>query len=331
MKPFSLLVKPVGGACNLKCRYCFYIEHSSGQMSEETFSHLLKTYCALPFEGKAIALQGGEPLLSKPYVRQMLNHAPIDKSLQTNCTLLTEEIAQDLARYHWLVGASLDGPPHLNAARGDTYDAIVKGIRLMEAAGVDYNLLTVVSQANVAHPQEVYRFFRENFQTRFHQYIECTAPRLVIDGPSWGKFLIGIFDAWMKQDTHTISIRLFDSIISQLVRGRPTQCSFDKSCEQYLVVEHDGNVYPCDFFVEPHLCLGNVNTHSWEEMLNHPTYRAFADRKMAQLPPRCRTCAYFNFCRGDCPRNRYTLCEGWKMFFEHTLPTFRALARTVRI
>ncbi len=327
MKPFSLLVKPVGGACNLKCRYCFYIEHSQGQMSEKTFARMLESYCALPFQGKAIALQGGEPLLSQPFVRQLLNQAPLDKSLQTNCTLLTEAIVQDLAAHRWLVGASLDGPPHLNVARGESYDQIVRGIRLLEAAQVDYNLLTVVSQANVAHPQEVYRFLRDNFKTQFHQYIECTAPRLEITGAEWGRFLIGLFDEWVKADVHNVSIRLFDSIISQMVRGRPTQCSFDTSCAQYLVVEHDGNVYPCDFFVEPHLCLGNVNTHSWEEMLNHPTYRAFAARKMEQLPPRCRMCSYFDFCRGDCPRNRGTLCEGWKMFFGHALPTFAEIVR----
>ncbi len=330
MKPFSLLVKPVGGACNLRCDYCFYLGHAVGQMDEATCAQMIESYCALPFEGKAIALQGGEPLLSQQHVRHLLNQAPVDKSLQTNCTLMTEEIAADLAQHNWLVGASLDGPPALNRARGETYEQIVKGIRLLEAAGVDYNLLTVVSQANVAHPQEVYQFLRDHFQTNFHQYIECTGPRLEITGAAWGKFLIGLFDEWVKRDTHAISIRLFDSILSQLVRGRPTQCSFDRTCAQYLVVEHDGSVYPCDFFVEPHLCLGNVKTHSWAELLANPTYQAFASRKEHALLPACASCPHLAFCHGDCPRNRHTLCEGWQAFFAHALPTFRTLAQEIR-
>ncbi len=326
MKPFSLLVKPVGGACNLRCRYCFYSDHAGGRMDPDLFARLLASYAALPFAGKAVALQGGEPLLADPEILAILNRAPVAKSLQTNATLITDEIARDLAANRWLVGASLDGPPELNAARGDVFDATVRGIRRLEAAGVDYNLLTVVSRANVARPVEVYRFLRDNFATRFHQYIECTGPDLAIGGAEWGRFLIGLFDEWIKADAHAVSVRLFDSIVSQLVRGVPTQCSFDETCAQYLVVEHDGSVYPCDFFVTPELRLGNVATHAWEELLASPVYRAFAERKRRDLPSACSACAHFAFCRGDCPRNRRTLCEGWKAFFDHALPRFHRLA-----
>ena len=36
------------------------------------------------------------------------------------------------------------------------------------------------------------------------------------------------------------------------------------------VVEHNGDVFPCDFFVEEHLKLGNINTESLSDMLNSP-------------------------------------------------------------
>ncbi len=332
IQPFSLLVKPAGGGCNLDCSYCFYKkDHAAGFMSFDTAARMLDEYCALPFEEKAVALQGGEPLLAlHTGVFDLMCAHRVDKSLQTNATLVTDEIASRLARDGWLVGASIDGPKPMNNLRGDSFDAAVAGIRRLERAGVDYNLLTVVSKANVAHPREVYLYLRDNFATRFHQYIECTGPCDEITGEEWGRFLVGLFDEWIKRDAHTISIRLFDSIVSQMLLGFPTQCSFGESCRQYLVVEHDGSVYPCDFHVMPSLRLGNIRENSFEELLASPVYAKFAAAKTACLPQKCRLCAYWEFCHGDCPRNRQSLCVGWRRFFAHALPRLRELADDFR-
>ncbi len=328
MKPFSLLLKPVGGACNLDCHYCFYKkDHVGGLMSFDTAARIFSSYAALPFEGKAIALQGGEPLLALGSgIFELLDNYPVDKSLQTNATLVTEDCAAMLASGNWLVGASLDGPEPLNRLRGDSFAATVRGIRNLEAAGVDYNLLTVVTQANVDKPREVYRYLRDNFQTRFHQYIECSGPCDDIDAGQWGNFLIGLFDEWIKRDAHTVSIRLFDSIVSQLLLGVPTQCSYGPACDQYLVVEHDGSVYPCDFHVRPDLKIGNIDTHSFEELIASPIFQKFAAAKTTMCPAACISCAYRDFCHGDCPRHRARFCAGLKKFFAHALPRFRELA-----
>lgn len=327
MNPFSLLVKPVGAACNLSCSYCFYSDHAAGVMSEEVCARMIDTYAALPFSGKCVTLQGGEPLLAPDYVFDRLDAAALDRSLQTNGTLLTPERAERLRRGNWLVGLSLDGPPELNAARGDAaiHARIVAGARLLEDFGVDYNLLCVVSQRNVARAREIYRYFRENFATNFYQFIECTGPREAISGEEWGRFLCELFDTWSAADVRRVSVRLFDSIVSQMVRGCPTQCSFAPSCRQYLVVEQDGSVYPCDFHVRRDLVLGNVMTHTWEELLASPVYGEFAARK-GRLSDACRSCPYLRYCQGDCPRNRVagrsSLCAGWKAFFAYTLAKF---------
>lgn len=331
MRPFSLLFKPTGGGCNLDCGYCFYKkDHAAGMMSMETASRTLTEYAALPFEGKSVSLQGGEPLLAYDTgIFRLLDTFSFEKSLQTNATLLTDDIAAFLAEGGWLVGASLDGPEHLNRLRGDSFADTVRGIRRLEAANVDYNLVTVVSKANVAHPKDVYLYLRDNFSTRFHQYIECTGPCEDISGDEWGAFLVGLFDEWIKKDARTVSIRLFDSIVSQMVCGIPTQCSYGESCRHHLVVEHDGSVYPCDFHVRPDLKLGNINTDSFEEMLASPVYERFASAKLACLPDACGTCEFFDFCRGDCPRSRQRLCPGWKRFFAHALPRLEELAADV--
>lgn len=327
MQPFSLLVKPAGGACNLDCSYCFYKSHPAGLMSPDLARTMLDKYAALPFAAKSIALQGGEPLIAaNTGIFNLLDEYPFEKSVQTNATLMTDDLAACLAAGKWLVGASLDGPRELNRLRGDSFDAAVRGIRLLEKHAVDYNLLTVVSKANVAHPAEVYRFLRDNFSTRFHQYIECTGPCDQITGEEWGNFLIGLFDEWIKSDANTISVRLFDSVVSQTLFGRPTQCSFGRSCRQYLVIEHDGSVYPCDFHVRDDLKLGNIATDSFESLINSPTYRRFSEAKVANLPKKCQDCRHLEFCNGDCPRNRLSLCAGWIKFFDHALPSLRELA-----
>ena len=314
----------------MQCRYCFYSGHAPGVISADTLRRALDSYCALPFpkSAKAVALQGGEPLLAPGYVFDEMEAHAVSRSLQTNATLVTRDLAERFARGNWLVGVSVDGPPAIhNAGRGDTFDAVERGVRLLEEAGVDYNLLTVVTPLNAGHPEEIYRFLKRGFSTRFHQYIECTGPdpAWAVDADAWGEFLVRLFDEWMKEDAHTVSVRLFDSIVSQMVRGYPTQCSFAATCRQYLVVEHDGSVYPCDFHVRPELRLGNLLSNTWEEMLSSPIYERFASAKTASLPSKCLECEYFAFCCGDCPRNRRALCRGWRRFFAHAIPQLGAL------
>ena len=296
-------------------------------MPEDTLRMALDAYAELPFDGKLVSFQGGEPLMpAGATLLKIADEYPFAKSLQTNATLITEEIAAQLACGGWLAGASLDGPPNMNRLRGDSFDDAVRGIRLLERHGVEYNIMTVVSKANVSCPREIYRYFRDNFKTRFHQYIECTGPRDAISGEEWGRFLTGLFDEWILHDAHEISVRLFDSIVSQIIRGTPTQCSFGRSCRQHLVIEHDGSVYPCDFHVSYETCLGNIRTHSLAEIAESPKYRAFAEAKVKNLPQKCEECPYMAFCNGDCPRSNRTLCEGWKMFFDHSLKRFQELA-----
>ena len=339
MKAFSILFKPAGDRCNLSCRYCFYLGHGGGAASRDVVDALLASYMALPFAEKSVALQGGEPLLSPEYVFDMMEAQPLlDKSVQTNATLITDAFAERFAKNGWLVGASLDGPRESNAKRTakdgtESFDNAVRGIRRLEKAGAEYNILSVVSHANAAKPAETYRFLRDGFSTRFHQYIECTGPSSAeaLSAGEWSGFLCGLFDEWIKADAHEISIGLFDSIVSQLVRGFPTRCASAGHCRHYFVVDWDGSIYPCDFHVRPDLRLGNVLTDSWEKIAESPLYRRFAEAKVAGLPAKCLKCRYFAFCAGDCPRSRNSdgassLCEGWKKFFDHAMPAFERLA-----
>jgi len=181
----------------------------------------------------------------------------------------------------------------------------------------------------------------------FHQYIECVefdeqgglAP-FAIGGQEWGDFLCGIYDEWMAcDDTRRVSIRLFDSLLTMMVDHIPNVCAMGKDCRQYLVVEHNGDIYPCDFYVRPDLKLGNIMVDSWESLLASPAYAGFGARK-SQWNEKCKSCRYLDFCAGCCPKNRpghgkdptqlSMLCDGWMQFYDHAMPGLRRLADEVR-
>lgn len=318
MREFSLLVKPAGSACNLKCPYCFYRGHGDvAPMSDAVIERVINSYRVLPIATHAIAFQGGEPLImGEDFYRRVADIGEgVDFSVQTNATLVTPSMAKFFAERDWLIGVS----PHWRMAEngGAPSDgAGLAGYRMLVDAGAPVNVLQLITKHNVHEPEALYHFIRDELKCNWQQYIECTAPApFAITGEEWGEFLCRLFDEWKKcGDERRVSVRLFDSVVSQLVRGVPTMCNFTNDCRNYLVVEMNGDVYPCDFHVLPELKLGNVMTHSWEEMLDSPIYTQFGARK--RLFP-------------DCPRNRGTLDVGWQRFFAHAVPYLKKLASTL--
>jgi uncharacterized protein len=265
--------------------------------------------------------------------------------------LLDDDFAHHLGEYRFLVGVSLDGPSEIHdsyrrteGGKGSHAD-VWRGIAALKRHHVEFNILTLVSQANVRSPALVYRHLRDS-GFLFHQYIECvefdrTGQRrpFSISGEEWGAFLCGLYDAWRTEDVRTVSIRLFDSILALLVENTANVCHMGQDCRQYFVVEYNGDVYPCDFYVEPEWRLGNVMSDSWESLLDSPRYAEFGRRK-ALRNEACGTCEYVQLCAGDCQKNRpgnardsrqvSELCKGWKMFYRHSLAGFQELAAQIR-
>ncbi len=367
MKSFSLLIKPASADCNLRCSYCFYLakaglypDVTTHRMSDEVLRQLVRSYMATPQPAYSFGWQGGEPtLMGVDFFRKVTAYQKefgfpgcnVSNALQTNGTLIDDQLAAHLAEYNFLVGVSLDGPANMHDCYrryidgSGTHSAVFKGIETLRRNKVDFNILTLVSKANVQHPREVYRYLKD-LGFLHHQYIECVefdkSGKLLpyaIDGEQWGDFLCGIFDEWMDGDTRTVSVRLFDSIVYKLVTGSSNVCSMGHDCRQYFMVEYNGDVYPCDFFAEPGLKLGNILQTGWKEMGDSETYRIFGERKR-QLGEECLSCKYLDLCMGDCPKNRQgrgsrmqqvsQLCNGWKKFYAHALPELRRLAEEIR-
>lgn len=360
---FSLLVKPAAADCNLHCTYCFYLDRSSlypdtrvHRMTHKVLERMISSYMATAQPVFSFGWQGGEPLLmGAEFFRGVTSlqqkygrpGSVVSNGLQTNATLVNDEIASHLAEYNFLVGVSIDGPApihdqyRLSAGGRGSHADVLRGIEALKRHKVEFNALVLVSSANVRRAQEVYDYLC-GMGINFHQYIPCVEfdarGRLfpyTISGAEWGDFLCGIFAAWIQKDTRRVSVRQFDAIVGQMVDGRYSMCTQGGHCSQYFVVEHNGDLYPCDFFVETRKKLGNIMKNSWTELRNSSLYRSFGKMK-AEWNSLCSACLYLEFCSGDCLKHRLydgrapqrlsRLCEGWKKFYRHTLPFFKKTA-----
>ena len=366
IKPFSLLIKPVSASCNLRCEYCFYIDHldyikegDKPVMSDATLEKMISGYMGMALEEYNFNWQGGEPTIPglkffERVVELQKQYAPsnakVSNSLQTNATLIDQPMAEFFVKNNFLLGVSLDGPKanhnkfRLTERGNPTHSKVMQGINHLRRAKTEFNILCLVNSDNVKTPKELYRYYREKGFS-FLQFIPCVEydekgdlTHYSIDGRQWGEFLCEIFDIWYRKDSRRVSIRHFDSVLNYLVMNRYTQCIMDKDCRQYFVVEYDGGIYPCDFFVKKELELGNIYTSSWEEALISPLYEDFGKRK-GQWNSRCNSCKWLQLCHGDCrkmrgpdnnPSTLSTLCEGWQMFYNHTMERFEKLAQSIK-
>jgi uncharacterized protein len=209
---------------------------------------------------------------------------------------------------------------------------------------VEFNILTLINDRTVKQPREIYGYLKGRGFLH-QQYVPCVefdgAGQLrpwSITGEQWGAFLCAIFDRWMGEDVGRISVRLFDSMVEYLATGRRNACAMGTDCRQYFVVEHDGSIYPCDFFVRDDLRLGNCKVGKWRDLLASPVYRRFGLEK-ANWCDECHRCPWLALCHGDCPkfrpptgggRAKSVLCAGWQAFYAHALPGLQGLADGIK-
>ncbi len=369
IKPFSLLIKPSSAACNIRCEYCFYIDHlnhikegDKPAMTYKTLEKMISGYMKLPLKELSFGWQGGEPTIMgldffKKAVDFQKQYAPtgatISNSLQTNAILIDKPMAEFFAENNFLLGVSLDGPNkvhnryRLTIDGKPTHSKVMDGINNLRNAKAEFNILCLVNSENVDKPRELYKYYKEKGFS-FLQFIPCVEydengnlTHYSITGKQWGKFLCDIFDIWFRKDTKKVSIRHFDSVLNYMILGHYTECTMDKDCRQYFVVEYDGGIYPCDFFVKKELLLGNVNSANdqiWESVLTNSHYEIFGGKKR-KWNKKCSTCKWLKLCHGDCQKMRgpnanpdtlSTLCEGWEIFYEHTMERFENLAQSIK-
>lgn len=359
----SVLIKPAGPDCNLRCNYCFYRQKAGmfggkqHRMTDQTLETLIRDCMRMGVT--TFSWQGGEPTtMGLPFFERVVElemkygapGAMVANALQTNGVLLDKDWARFLAEYRFLIGLSLDGPKRFHdhyrkdAGGRGTFDRVMRAAKVMTDHGVEFNILVLVNDVNVKEPDAVYDFMREN-DFPFLQFVPCVEPGgkgvpapFCITPHDYGEFLVRIFDRWVE-DFPNVSIRDFDDLLAREL-GRPTgTCTVSPRCGSYAVVEHNGDVFACDFFVVSKWKLGNILESSLEEIVTSGKLEEFA-RAKGELGPVCQACEFLQHCWGGCQKHRVVLggdvtepsyfCEAYQRLYSHVAPQMPGLAQKLR-
>lgn len=360
-RPIYVAAKPAGARCNLRCRYCYYLDkaglYAQGApltMDHATLELFIRQYIeAQTMDDVLFTWHGGEPLL-RPlefYERAMELQAKyargkhIDNCLQTNGTLLDDEWCRFLHRNGWLVGISIDGTAEMHdryrrsAAGEATHTRVMRAIGLLEKHRVEWNAMAVVSDFNAARPLEFYRFFKQ-IGCRFVQFTPLVevGDTHSVSAEAWGEFLCALFDEWVRADVGRVFVQLFDATLANWCGVAPGICSMAATCGQAAAMEHNGDLYCCDHFVQPRHRLGNIHERTIAEMMYGSRQARFGQGKLLGLPRQCRECRWLFACHGECPKNRLAvtadgepglnvLCGGYRRFFAHTADAMAFMRR----
>ena len=361
----NVLIKPSSGLCNLRCRYCFY--HSPelnpntdarGFMKKETAENLIKRAYEYATEQVVFAFQGGEPTLCgldfyRSFVEMAKKHnankIQTSFSIQTNGIAIDREWAQFLVENKFLTGLSIDGPNRvhnenrIDATENSTLKKVMETKKLFDEFGVEYNALCVVTSETAKYPTQVYEFFKKQ-NIQYIQYIPCLDPlgedpgqhKFSLKSDDYENFLKTTFDLWYKDIVagKITVIRTFDNYIAMLLRYAPESCGMSGRCACQFVVEADGTVYPCDFYVSEENVIGNVATDTFESIINSEAVRIFLD-KGDVINDKCKECRWYFICRDGCRRyrdpntNLNIYCDTFQNFFEYAYTRMVEIAKMV--
>jgi uncharacterized protein len=375
-RAFHIMAKPTGAACNLNCDYCFFLKKeklypgSNFRMPDDVHEAYIRQLLeAHTVPEVTIAWQGGEPtLMGLDFFRRSVElqkkyqkpGTRIENTFQTNGILLDDEWCRFFNENSFLIGLSLDGPKELHDAyrkdkggRG-TFDRVVRAARSLQKHKVEFNILCTVNSKNADHPLDVYRFFRDDLDAHYIQFIPIverdnesgfqegnTVTDRSVRPDRWGRFLMEIFDEWVKRDVGRTFVLNIDGALAGWLDMAGTICIFGPTCGLGMALEHNGDLYSCDHFVEPDYHLGNILRTPMIELAASEQQRRFGEDKKDTLPRYCRECEVLFVCNGECPKNRFVetpdgepglnyLCEGYKAFFKHVDRPMKIMAGLIR-
>ncbi len=354
--PFSLMVKPAGNACNMRCTYCYYITNQTSSahfMSEETLEKMIQNYFeSSPGPVFSFVWHGGEPTLCgisffEKAVELQKKYLPEKcecwNNLQTNGLGLNEEWCSFLKKNHFDVGISIDGTKMIHdhyrsdTSGNPTYETIRKNISLLLRHGIRPDLLCTLNEESTKRPSSVYSSLK-NLKTGWVQFIPVVNhdDKGNVSGESvrpeaFGHFLREIFREWVLKDLGAHDVQMFAELLNIYNGGTPGVCWLSETCGRAPVVEYDGSIYSCDHFVTPAHRIGNVHENSFTECMESDLQNSFACSKKDELSSRCLKCPWLSFCNGGCLKDRFRrdhendLCEGYMMFYEYADPVFRRI------
>ncbi len=362
MPPITVMVKPVSGACNMRCRYCFYADEMTHRkasvypkMTGELLDTMVRRVIRSADSSVHFLFQGGEPtLIGLPFFEELIalerkyntRRLKITNAVQTNGYDLSDEMIAFFAKEQFLVGVSLDGTDETHDllrpdAKGLPTSSIVrKTIDRLRAAGVSVNVLCVVNGEVAKHPKEV---FSALAPYEYLQFIPCLdgldgeKRDYSLSSEAYLAFLKTAFDCYHQAylDGHPVSVRNFDNWVAMLMGMPPENCAMVGRCGPSLVIESDGSVYPCDFYALDKWKLGSIGEDSLRRMLTSGTEKAFLEESLP-VPEACRACRWYGLCRNGCKRERNPetglnrWCSVHSAFFEYAYDRMKKMAEQLK-
>lgn len=312
-------------------------------MSNETMVNLIARALNDPEEfDVTFAFQGGEPTMAglpffQDFIHEVNNrkgNRQVNYSIQTNGILLNDEWIDFLGQEKFLVGISLDGFQEnhdkfrIDHKHQGTHQSVMNILLKLQEKQIDYNILTVLTESLAQEPEKLYLFYKEH-QFNFVQLIPClpdlknTKQTESLTPSSFAWFYKIFYDLWAFDFSNGeyMSISLFDNVIPMYNAVAPNQCGMLGFCSPQFVIESDGSVYPCDFYVLDKYKLGNINTDNYRDLLKHRILNEFISepKRMSEL---CKSCRYQNLCHGNCKRMNVVLFDesmcGYQEFLSYT-------------
>lgn len=367
MNSLNLLIKPASSGCNLKCVYCFYYDIADnrviknyGIMNDTTLENMVrKAFEEVDYQVNFM-FQGGEPTLAGiDFFKRF--HNLVEKynvkkinttfALQTNGTLLNKKWTGLFKEHNYLIGVSVDGNRDThNAFRIDksgngTFAKVKESINLLKKEKIDFNILTVVNKLTAENGKLIYNFFKNNGY-RYFQFIPCLdelyskeKKEYTLTDVDYGNFLNDTFELWYEDimNGRFTSVRYFDNMVKIILGEQPEACDMVGHCNINAIVESDGSIYPCDFYVLDEYKIGNINDSSFTEILNSEKENQFLSSSLV-VNEKCKKCSYFKLCRGGCRRHKEIdengeyhnrFCKSYQMFFDKNLDKLIEVANYV--
>lgn len=369
-RPFVVMAKPVGSRCNMRCAYCYYLDkgkysahQKQGRMGQALLERLTREAIeASPGPVVSFVWHGGEPTLAglefyQRAVELQRKYLPEGwqawNNLQTNGLLLNKKWCRFLKENHFDVGISVDGSEAVHDAnRRDlggkpTYERVRQAVRLLQEAGIQPDLLCTVNAATLGDPEGVYQALAE-LGCGWVQFIPIVVrtpgggfSQESVTPEGYGEFLCRVFDLWVHNSLGKMDIQLFAEMARILAGGQASVCWMAPECGRALVAEEDGSIYACDHFVDPAHRLGNLSSDQLAGLLDSPAQSAFGRGKREGLTDQCKSCPWYKFCGGGCPKDRfgvseagepghYCLCGGLETLFAHAVPVLERVMEMSR-
>ena len=335
-REFQIFAKPVGALCNLRCKYCYYLDKRSLNRGEKSLimnDEVLEKYIIQHIEATTdetifFSWHGGEPLMAgidffRKAVAIQKKHKPAGRTIlngvQTNGTLIDWNWASFLSEEKFVAGISIDGPGDLHnrfrvTPGGEpSLSRVLKGYDILQRSRIRSEILCVVNSYNVRFPLVVYNFFRE-LGAKYITFLPLVekrhgtksgVSRASVPPVEFGRFLISVFDEWVERDIGEIKIQIFEEAARTAFNQEHTLCIFKENCGGVPVVELNGDFYSCDHFVNRGNLLGNITQGSVAGFLDSERQKAFGLAKSRTLPRYCIECEVKSMCNGECPKNRF--------------------------